>query len=264
MEQHLSTPVRLVQITDTHFHAEPGGRLGGVDVDGALATVVDAIKSDPGWRPDSILLTGDLVQEETTTAYQRLAAMLSTLPVPCYCLPGNHDDKALLAACCSATAMRWVGMLGLGDWLLVFLDSVRPGQAGGHVAAAELDRLATLLDERPEPHRLLLVHHQPVPIASPWLDTMMIDNADELFAVLDRDRGLRGIVFGHIHQSFAARRRGVPIWGTPSTCLQFTPRAASSSYDRLPPGYRWLELGSDGTLATGVKRVVPQRWMMPD
>lgn len=264
MEPHTeSTPIRLVQITDTHFYAEPGGLLGGIDVDRALAAVVDSIEGDPAWQPQAIVVTGDLVQEETTAAYHRLAQLVSALPAPSYCLPGNHDDKTLLAECCATSELRWEGFLKLGDWLLVFLDSVRPGDAGGHVAPSELDRLAVLLAERPEPHHLLLVHHQPVAIESPWLDTMMIDNASELFAVLDRDPALRGIVFGHIHQSFATQRRGVPIWGTPSTCLQFTPRASSSSYDRLPPGYRWLELGADGSVTTGVRRVVPRAWMVP-
>ena len=257
MQSYRSRPLRIVQITDTHLCSKPGGRLGSVDVDRCLAAVLRAIAADPGWQPELLLLTGDLVQEVTSSAYERVAAALTSLAAPCFCLPGNHDDKALLAAACERTALRWEGTLTVGDWLLVFVDSVRPGEPGGHLSAAELERLQRVLGGHPAPHRLLLVHHQPVPIGSPWLDTMMIDNAGDLFAVLDRDPRLRGLIFGHVHQSFASCRRGLPIWGTPSTCLQFTPGATRSSYDPIPPGYRWLELHPDGKLLTGVRRVAP-------
>ena len=35
---------KIVQITDTHLFGEPGGRLGGVDVDASLRAVVDTVR----------------------------------------------------------------------------------------------------------------------------------------------------------------------------------------------------------------------------
>jgi Icc protein len=256
MESEPTPPLRVAQITDTHLYTEPGGYLGNVDVDRSLEAVIRALADDPGWQPDLVVLTGDLVQQETGAAYQRLHAMLAALPVPCFCLPGNHDDKALQKRVCQSGSLQWREVAELGGWQLLFIDSVRPGAAGGHVSVAELERLRALIGERGDCHRLALMHHQPVPIGSPWLDTMMIDNANALFSVLDSDPCLKGLVFGHVHQTFVGRRRGLPIWGTPSTCLQFSPGDAREAFDPIPPGYRWLDLYPDGRLLSGVRRVV--------
>jgi Icc protein len=89
------------------------------------------------------------------------------------------------------------------------------------------------------------------------MDTMMVANADAFQAVVGRHPQVRAVVFGHIHQAFDNRIRGVRYLGAPSTCAQFLPGAAESAVDERPPGYRWLRLGRDGRVETGVERVPP-------
>ena len=45
------------------------------------------------------------------------------------------------------------------------------------------------------------------------------------------------------------------LMGTPSTCMQFEQEADEFSLDSRPPAYRWLELGDDGSLETGIEWV---------
>ena len=45
------------------------------------------------------------------------------------------------------------------------------------------------------------------------------------------------------------------MMGTPSTCMQFEPDAEEFNVDSRPPAYRWLELGDDGSLKTGIEWV---------
>ncbi|HKJ87502.1 MAG TPA: phosphodiesterase, partial [Gammaproteobacteria bacterium] len=85
---------------------------------------------------------------------------------------------------------------------------------------------------------------------------MRVDNAEGLFEVLDRHDQVRAVVFGHVHQQFETTRKGVRYLAAPSTCLQFLPGAAVSTYEERPPGFRWLRLGADGSLETGVERAV--------
>ena len=245
--------LRIIQITDTHFFADAGGELGGVDVEAGLARVLKKARSGP-WPPDLILLTGDLVQEETAAAYARLRTVLARLELPVYALPGNHDDKALLAQACDGRPMHLEQRLLLDGWQLIWLDSAVPGSPAGQLAPAELERLDRHLGQHPEHWALVCLHHQPIPIGSPWLDTMQVANGADFLAVLDRHPQVRGVLFGHVHQAFEHQRQGVRYYATPSTNLQFTPGAAKSSYDALPPGFRRLDLHSDGTLATCVER----------
>ncbi|CFV94644.1 cAMP phosphodiesterase [Bordetella pertussis] len=47
---------------------------------------------------------------------------------------------------------------------------------------------------------------------------------------------------------------------TPSTCFQFVVRDGKHCVDDAAPGYRWLKLYADGSLATGVRRLDGDRW----
>jgi Icc protein len=89
-------------------------------------------------------------------------------------------------------------------------------------------------------------------MASRWLDTIGIENADEFLRVLDAHPQVRAISWGHVHQSFDARRHGVRLLATPSTCAQFLPQANEFTVDARPPAYRRLALQPDGTLDTEV------------
>jgi 3',5'-cyclic-AMP phosphodiesterase len=99
------------------------------------------------------------------------------------------------------------------------------------------------------------LHHQPLAIGSPWLDTMAVDNAAEFFRIIDRHRQVRAVVWGHVHQCFEQQRNNVALLATPSTCIQFMPHSEDFAIDPLPPGYRWFELYSDGSFTTGVERL---------
>lgn len=246
---------RILQLTDTHLFAEPGGRLGGVDVDASLSAVVEhAVSAHP--QAELVLATGDLVHEETSASYERLAKHLARLERPVYCLPGNHEDKELLAdQCRHCPHLRDGKEVAVGDWRILLLDSAQPPEPGGYLPESELAFLEQALAADPSRPSLITLHHPPVSIGSPWMDAMSVANADELFAVLDRFEGVRGVVFGHIHQHFETTRAGVRYLGAPSTGLQFLPGAIQSAYDSRPPGYRWLELGPDGGLETGVERL---------
>ncbi|MFA9459472.1 3',5'-cyclic-AMP phosphodiesterase [Thiohalorhabdus methylotrophus] len=245
---------KIVQITDTHLFAEAHGRLGEVDVDASLTAVLAAVRRDHG-DAELVLASGDLAQEEVAASYTRLDEHLAALPAPVYCLPGNHEDKALLAEQCARGRLRCDRRILVPGWQLVLLDSARPPEPGGHLEAEELTFLEACLAEHPDRAALVVLHHPPVSVNSPWMDAMRVDNAPALLEVLDRHPAVRAVVFGHVHQQFETVRNGVRYLASPSTCLQFRPGAAVSSYDDRPPGFRWLRLGADGGLETAVERV---------
>jgi Icc protein len=246
--------VRILQITDLHFLAETNHTLLGVDTERSFAAVLEAtnLKNETA---DFALLTGDLVQDPCVASYQRLQKWLTRLEIPCYCLPGNHDDVGLMGEILPGGNIHCQPQILLDRWQIICLDSTIPRHPGGRLANSQLDLLDTLLDEQPERYALVALHHHPVLSGSAWMDTMVLENANEFFAVLKKHPQARVVVFGHVHQEMDCRKDALRLIATPSTCFQFKPRNASFALDEIPAGYRWIELYSDGTMDTGVRRI---------
>lgn len=254
MDDGRDQPLRVLQLTDTHLYAQQDGALLGLNTEASLLGVIQEALTRHG-QPQLVLATGDLAHDATPEGYQRFQTLMEVFEAPVYCLAGNHDEAATLEALFPADNVHYAPYCLLPGWVILFLDSSVPGEDGGHLSAAELQRLDETLAAHRDRHALVCVHHQPVPVGSAWLDTMAIDNAEAFFEVVDRHPQVRGILWGHVHQTFDGERRGVRLMATPSTCIQFAPHSDAFAVDNVPPGYRWLELHADGRIESAVERV---------
>jgi Icc protein len=203
----------------------------------------------------AILCTGDIVNDEPA-GYVHFERLTAPAGLPVYCLPGNHDDPRALRAALGHRPFQVGGHADLGHWRLVLLDSSVAGRASGHLGTAELQRLREAL-ESTDRHVMVCLHHQPVPMASRWLDALGLDNAAELLQLLEGYPRVRAISFGHVHQCFDSHWRGVRMLGTPSTGAQFLPLSNNFAIDTRPAAYRLLHLQRDGTLSTELVWVEP-------
>ena len=250
----LRRPLRLLQITDTHFCERPGDILAtGVDTDRSLRRVLDTLHYHEHGCGD-VIVTGDLAQDPVPGAYHRLRQALNGYPFSFHCLPGNHDDAETLLEALPAGNVSCPKVLVRNDWVLLLLDSSVPNEPWGWLSDTELAFVDETLSRHPAPHALLFLHHHPVPVGSPWIDRIALRNADALFATLDRHGSrVRGVVFGHVHQEVEVQRNNTRLIGAPATCIQFAPQTERLIVDDLPPGYRWLDLHADGRIETGVR-----------
>ncbi len=205
-------------------------------------------------RPRALLLTGDLVHDDAA-GYAELRTQFGNAGVPVHCLPGNHDTAEELRNGLPDPPFVHEFAQRLAGWLIVTLDSTVAGANHGHLAAAELARLDEALGKHTNVPALVCLHHHPVPHGSRWLDKLMLDNAEQLFAVLAQYPLVRGLLWGHTHQPFEGMHGRVRLMGTPSTCMQFAQNADEFAVDARPPAYRWLELDDDGGLETGLEWV---------
>jgi Icc protein len=244
---------RLVQLTDPHASHHPQGEFFGVDTLASLEAVIGALNRAAPYA--AVVVSGDLVSEESARAYRSLQSLLRRIPAPVYCMAGNHDDVALMAAHLPGGNIRLDREFDLQGWRIVLLDTRVAGSPAGCVARTELERLGRALGEHEDGPALVFLHHQPIPVGSPWIDAMMVENADELFGALAPHRNVRALVCGHIHQAFTGVRAGIAVLGTPSTCAQFVPNHDRYAIDACPPGFRWFDLHADGHYDTGVLRL---------
>jgi len=243
--------LQLIQITDTHFSAEPDWLLRGVNPRKTLASVLKSAHTDLQ-NTDLILATGDLSEDGSGASYRELNRIFGMLPAPVMPLPGNHDLPAQLTACLNAGNMIHQGYQILANWQIITLDSARPDHVGGQLKPAQLHHLQQRLQAEPECHALIALHHPPVEIGSRWMDEIMLASADELFKILDQHQQVRAVIWGHIHQEYSSLRNKVMLLGTPSSCIQFKPAQDVFTLDTTRPAYRRLHLYPDGKLKTEV------------
>jgi len=245
----MNLDIRLLQLSDPHLFASAQGSLRGVQTLASLQRVLAHVRARR--LPfDAVLCSGDIVNDEPE-GYAHFVQALGAVGKPVYCVPGNHDDVPRMRSALGAAPFQVGGHVDLGAWRIVLVDSVVPGQASGHISEGELRALDDALSAS-ERHALVCVHHHPVEMASAWLDRLGIDNAAALFEVLDAHPQVRALSWGHVHQCFDGRRRGVRLLATPSTCAQFLPLSSEFALDAMPPAYRRMTLRADGTLDTDV------------
>ncbi len=246
--------LKVLQLTDTHLYGPPEDRLGGMDTHASLQNVLALAKAQH-WPPDLILATGDLAQDGSREAYERLQTIFESLAIPVYHLPGNHDIPAAMQQILSGGKVQTERHYRWGLWQLILLDSTIPDKVGGHLSVPELDFLDDCLRSYPELYAFICLHHQPVPVGNHWMDEIGLDNPACFFEVLERYPQAKGVLWGHVHQHFEDERKGVRLLATPSTCIQFKPKTEHFTLDTTLPGYRWLELWPTGRIHTGVCRV---------
>ncbi|EGV16772.1 3',5'-cyclic-AMP phosphodiesterase [Thiocapsa marina] len=243
----------LLQLTDPHLFAKADGQLLGVTTRRSFEAVLEhACTHSP--HADTLVLTGDLVHDESREGYRSLRRLLDRTGLPYYCIPGNHDSRPLMEDLLGPAALGPVAVHRLGNWNLVFLDSTEPGQDGGRIGGARLAALREALAASPSP-AVIFLHQHPIPVQSDWMDRLSVADGDELIALCNRSPRVKALVCGHIHQEFEQRIDGYSVLGTPSTCVQFAPRRSEFAIDTRAPGYRELTLHQNGALETHVVRL---------
>lgn len=250
----MMAPLLIFQITDLHIFAEPGKTMAGVNTEHYFHQVLKCANEKHG-RADLTLVTGDLAQEPCQQSYQRIYAELEKYKTRTICLPGNHDDMKEMQKVINGNLINCNKLIQFKYWQIISLNSKKSGSEGGYLASEELDFLTDTLKNSPDLSTVIAVHHHPLPTNSMWMDTMMIENSDELFLILKQYPHVKVITCGHIHQQLEINKDNKLILGTPSTCFQFKPLCLDYTIDEMEPAYRTMELYPDGRFRTKLYRV---------
>jgi len=247
-------PLSILQITDLHILPALDETFLGINTEHYFHAVLELAFAEHHYF-DLILVTGDLVQEPCPASYQRILHSLEAYNTPCICLPGNHDDYELMQPIFNTSRVSCKKQIFMKNWQLICLNSQIPGAPGGRLSKQELLFLEDCLISKPNHHALIAVHHHCLETKSAWMDTMMIENSQKLWAIIKQYPQTKAITTGHIHQVMDVTVDGVRILGTPSTCFQFAPESNSFSLDTTAPGYRLIKLYADGRIESGITRL---------
>jgi len=269
-----SRTTRILQITDLHLKADPAALWRGFNVQNSLDAVLQLAAEHSHWPPDTILVTGDIVDDETPEGYRqtyrRLAEQLreqlgekSSGTTLIGFIPGNHDNAEILQQSCSQLGIESCGAFTLNNWQIIQLDSSLADSDDGELGAKQLQLLDTALQNSTAAHSLVVLHHPLVKLNSEWMDSMRVKDAGALFERIKRyneSQGqgqVRAITWGHAHQQTELLHQQIRLFGTPAAGpVQFTAGSDDFAIDsKLQAGLRWLVLNEDGSIETSVQRL---------
>lgn len=251
--------VLIAQISDLHI--KPVGLLAyqRVNTAAALACCVKELnRFSP--RPDLVVISGDLVDAPSKSAYDHLLHLLSPLEIPFAAIPGNHDDRDLMRTALPDGYARAAGPLhatiAIRDVDVVLIDSITPGRDYGMLEADSLAWLEAILKAAPTRPALLFMHHPPFVTGIGHMDAQNLRNAGDLAAMLRRHRRARLVAAGHVHRATLTCFAGVA-----ATICPAPNHAVALDLDaRLPPSFTieppafhlhvWLPGEEFGTIVT--------------
>ncbi len=192
-------------ISDTHID-------GGERALARTRRVMDYLRSS---RVDVILVTGDIADHGEPHEYDQAKAEL-VADVPVLMLPGNHDER-------SAYRKVLVGQEGddpintvrqVGGVLFALCDSSIPGRDDGVLAPQTLAWLQGVLAESDAPVFICL-HHPPVPLHNPILDSIRLGEADHLAGLVQQHPQVVAVLCGHAHSAASSTFAGRPLLVAP-------------------------------------------------
>ena len=241
----------IAHLTDLHLLAKPEDQVQGVNTAHSFQKILEKLLAT--YSVDLILLTGDISESGCDTSYQYLASYLLDLKIDCVCLPGNHDNFSLMEKILINQYVSCEKQIILDNWQVICLNSQIPNENGGRLAEKELLFLQHCLNEYPNHHALIALHHHCLPTYSTWMDTMIVENSLEFFSLISQYDQTKVIVNGHIHQSMdVVAHEKFRVLATPSTCYQFTSFSPTFGIDSITPAGRIIYLQEDGNIFTEV------------
>jgi Icc protein len=246
LSQQHTNYINVVQISDSHILPDSNDVLHGVNTSETLKNVIEVINRDE--KPDVVLHTGDLAEKPDVDAYKNIVHIMSDLVSDVYCIPGNHDSPGFVNQLLNVNNIKTCNLLDFNNWRIIMLDSVVPDEAHGQLSQGQLRFLDESLVDADGKFVMIAMHHHPVPVNSPWMDTMKLENPNEFFEIVDQYTNIKAIIWGHIHNDFEAKRNGVELMGTPSTCQQLVLHTDKPEPDLKPLAYRELKLFADGRI----------------
>jgi 3',5'-cyclic AMP phosphodiesterase CpdA len=275
-------PLRFAHLSDLHLPHEPGLRLSERFSKRQLSVwswqrrrrtvqspaVLEALRGEmSSYRPDRILVTGDITNFSLPAEFASAAQWLDGLPAPVSIVPGNHD--ALVPVSNEqgwghlqrwSTATQWPYVQRHGMASLIGLRSAVPTApllASGRLGTAQRERLARVLGEERTAGqiRILMLHH---PVADGAVSSRKaLRDRRELRAVL-REQGADLVLHGHARN---ARLDALPGPFGPIPCLCVPSSTALPNEHDEAARWHLLELPR---VTGGWARVLVRQWTVGD
>ncbi len=233
----------VLQISDTHFRQDVGDLVHGKDPDRQLADVISAWRRT-GWTAELLVVPGDVADDGSAEAYERIHTALRALGAPIVALAGNHDDATALGSILGAATTA-----DIGDWRLIAVPTAITGEIAGIV---DVDETMAVIDGFDAQPTVLAMHHPPRSTSTH--DWFRLERAEEFIVALSRRDHVRAVISGHLHEAFEMLGPcGLQLLGCPSTLVAIVHDGDHFLVQHDDPtGARVIRLEANGSLSSTI------------
>lgn len=247
---------KFLVFTDLHI-TRAGDDIIGLD---PLARFEDGLRHALANHGDAdrIVITGDLTHDGHPEQYERLKSVMDNVDLPVTYLMGNHDHRDDFCAAFGSSLRSETGFIQSVERYehitLIALDTLDETADPAHSGRLCADRLAWLETQLEHSHGgpiILALHHPPFDTGFAGMDRIALQNASELFALLNRFPNTVQIIAGHIHRTISGSIAGIPVSIFKSPCHQMPMmlgRAGSAHSVDEPGAYGIVLAGPDGII----------------
>ena len=213
--------VKVLQITDTHLFSDDEQEIFGVKSNKQLNKCLDHLISSDLNNTDYIFLTGDVSQDETIKSYEIIAEKLSSLNIPVYWIPGNHDDQNIMSGVFKQHRNFFhERSLSFPGWHIIFMHSNSPGVPEGYFLEEEIRALSKEIQSCKNDVKIgIVMHHHPYPVGTPLMDKYILQNNIDFWNIIEHTR-VSLVICGHVHGDYSYHYKNIQIEASPATCFQ--------------------------------------------
>ena len=212
--------MNIIQLTDLHLCQNQKPAYLHADSANALRKTVDYLICC-GLQIDMVVVSGDLSDDGSSSAYAFIEQELSRLPCPVYCVPGNHDNQENMTAARLLPKNRSDALcrkIETEEADIVLLDSTNPDWSNGLMNEEKAILLQSALRTRIRKPALLFLHHVPFTTGYGVMD-LPFEGLELLKSAADLRDDLY-ICCGHIHAAITARLGKTPVITCPPVSME--------------------------------------------
>jgi Icc protein len=223
--------LNIAHITDCHLFANTDGEYFGVNTANYLKKTLEHIAKQSF---DCVIFGGDLTQDHSEASYQLFADIVtqSALDCPLFWVPGNHDDIPSLERISQGNINSAKELIAEG--IHVILVNSKGQTPAGWVESEHIKEIQSMLQDSGS---MVFCHHNPLPING-YLDKHMLENGPQFLNALVNSNNVLAVFHGHVHHEYHTRYRGLDIYATPASSIQFKKHTRVWQQEDLGPAYR--------------------------
>ena len=251
----------FVHISDTHIGPTADYSRSGHRSLPCAQKLVSIINNLPV-KPEFVIHTGDVVTDPDVASYKLVAKTFDQLQVPIYYVTGNHDASRMIREYLPMGAKTDLSTnpdlltyaFDVKGYRFLVVDARGPDEIDPHGLLSD-EQLHILRDELSEdgPPLTIFMHYPTLPLDSAWMDAyMLVVNGRSFHEALEpAKKRLRGVFYGHVHQSMQTMYGGVLHVSVGSSFSQFSawPTDVTVGFDpEHLPAYNFVRLMPEQTI----------------
>ncbi|MFN8769454.1 MAG: metallophosphoesterase family protein [Neisseriaceae bacterium] len=232
--------MKVIQISDLHFHQDPNHRIFGlVNTNETFLNVLERVIEE---SPDFVIATGDLSQDGSIESYKRLNNYLKKVPCDIYAIYGNHDLPENFDSTLISHNIKKQKYLHTNFGNFIFLSSYKISSDSGLISDKELLDLEQFLQNYD--NCIIVIHHHFIELNS-IIDDFILENRNQFLDILLKHKNkIKLCITGHVHNTCDIDFNGIKIHCGLSTCLQFA-FTKELLFENKKPGYTVYNFSGD-------------------